>query len=673
MDEQELQQEEFDLEDILKEFAPEEEVAPEAPAEEEAEEAPAPSVVTGDTVRISIPQAPQMAMDMGDTIKFAPVVTEEEEQEEEAPAPELPEKAEPYTDGWEPDYDQPMGDYIPPKPIMFQPRSKLHALKKALVNGPERRYYELGEQGVGRLQIAILFSALVAFLCAGATALHALGMVPTERLKLMVFGQFFAMLLSALLGCYQLMEGVGDIFKGRFSLNSMLALTFAACCVDGVLCLQQQRIPCCAAFCLQVTMSLWSSYHRRHAEMGLMDTLRKATHLNSVEAVEDYYENGVGFIRGEGRLEDFMENYDRMPQPEKTLNLYALVAAAISAAVGIAAGVLHRDISFGIQVLAVTMLAAVPVTSFITVSRPAAILQRKLHKLGAVLCGWQGVETLSRRGVFALEHEDLFPFGACKLNGVKFYGSRDPDEVVAYCAGVICTDGGTLTPLFTHLLESRNGRHYEAEELRSYPGGGIGGVVNGEAVLIGSGEFLKEMGVEVPEGIRIEQAVYASIDGELSGVFAVTYAKSKAAAAGLTTLCAYRGLRAVLTTTDFMLTEDFIVSRFRVKGRALCFPERQDRAALERKAPGEDSVCAALVTADGLASHAYAVTGARSLRSAARLGLAVHMLGGIVGIAMMLILAIIGARELLTPGNVLLYELAWLIPGLLITEWTRSI
>lgn len=67
------------------------------------------------------------------------------------------------------------------------------------------------------------------------------------------------------------------------------------------------------------------------------------------------------------------------------------------------------------------------------------------------------------------------------------------------------------------------------------------------------------------------------------------------------------------------------------------------------------------------------MTGARSLRSAARLGLAVHMLGGIVGIAMMLILAIIGARELLTPGNVLLYELAWLIPGLLITEWTRSI
>lgn len=666
MDDLELQQEEFDLEDILKEFAPEEDgPAPEEPEEE----APA---VTGDTIRISIPQAPQMAMDMGDTIKFAPVTPEEPEEELPAPEHHIPEKAEPYSDGWEPEYDQPMGDYIPPQPIIFQPRSKLHALKRKLVAGPERRYYELGELGLGKLQIAIFFSVLVAVLCAGATALQALGMVQPERLKLMVFGQFFAMLLSALLGCYQLMEGVGDIFRGRFSLNSMLVLTFIACCADGVLCLQQQRIPCCAAFSLQVTMSLWSTYQRRHAEMGQMDTLRKATHLNSVEAIEDYYDGCVGLVRREGRLEDFMENYDAPAQPEKTLNVYALVGAIISVAIGVTAAMIHGDISFGVQVLAVTMLAAVPVTSFITVSRPAAILQKRLHRLGTVLCGWQGIQTMSRRAVFALRHEDIFPIGACKLNGVKFYGSRDPDEVVAYCAGVICADGGTLTPLFTHLLESRNGRHYEAAELRAYPGG-IGGVVEGEAVLIGSGEFLKEMGVEVPEGIRIEQAVYAAIDGELSGVFAVTYARNKSAAAGLTTLCAYRGLRGVMTTTDFMLTEDFITSRFRVKGRSLCFPERALRAELAEKEPAEDTLCAALVTTDGLAPYAYAVTGARSLRSAARLGLAVHMLGGMMGLAMMLILAILGARELLTPGNVLLYELAWLIPGLLITEWTRSI
>ena len=33
----------------------------------------------------------------------------------------------------------------------------------------------------------------------------------------------------------------------------------------------------------------------------------------------------------------------------------------------------------------------------------------------------------------------------------------------------------------------------------------------------------------------------------------------------------------------------------------------------------------------------------------------------------------IGAEQLLTPANMFLYQLIWMIPGLLITEWTRSI
>ena len=49
------------------------------------------------------------------------------------------------------------------------------------------------------------------------------------------------------------------------------------------------------------------------------------------------------------------------------------------------------------------------------------------------------------------------------------------------------------------------------------------------------------------------------------------------------------------------------------------------------------------------------------------------MLGGILGLVMMLLLAVLGAQHLLTPGNVLLYELLWMIPGLLFTEWARAV
>ena len=48
-------------------------------------------------------------------------------------------------------------------------------------------------------------------------------------------------------------------------------------------------------------------------------------------------------------------------------------------------------------------------------------------------------------------------------------------------------------------------------------------------------------------------------------------------------------------------------------------------------------------------------------------------LGGILGMGIMVALAVLGATQLLTPVHVLLYQLVWMIPGLLISELTRSV
>ena len=70
---------------------------------------------------------------------------------------------------------------------------------------------------------------------------------------------------------------------------------------------------------------------------------------------------------------------------------------------------------------------------------------------------------------------------------------------------------------------------------------------------------------------------------------------------------------------------------------------------------------------------AYAVTGARVLRTSCVWGVTIHILAGLLGMAMMLVLTWYGSLHLLTPANMFLYELVWLVPGLLITEWTRSV
>ena len=681
------QKEEFDLEDIIKEFldvpaepeledlpeAPEQEKTPAEPEQENFSEAPeqektpaepeqeAPSV-TFDTVRIDrIP-------DVQGTVRNAVTIHEEPE---ELPEHEEPEAAEPFSDQWEPEYEQPIAEYVPQGPLVFRPKSRLREIKKKLVAGPEKQYYALSEQGLGKLQTAIFFSLLVVLLSAGATALHALGMVQENRLRLMVFGQFLAMLLSALLGSFQLIEGGADLVKGKFSLNTLLLFTFILCCIDSVLCLQQLRVPCCAAFGLQMTMSLWSAYQSRNTKLGQLDTMRKATHLDSICAVEDFGGEGKGLVRGLGEVEHFMDTYEDAPRQQKILSVYAMVALAVSIGAGVLAGVLHGIVA-GIQVASVTTLAAMPASMFVIFSRPMAVLERRLHKVGAVLCGWQGAWELTGNKLFPIDHNDLFPLGSVKLNGVKFFGKRQPDEIIAYAAALMKADGGTLEPLFTHLLDSRNGAHYDPVGFTRYEGG-VGAQINGEAVLAGTRKFLKTMGVDVPEGIRISQAVCVAVEGELCGLFAVTYEKERSAFAGMASLCGYRKLRPVMISGDFMLYPDFIRSNFGINPQKVLFPEAEVRQRMQTLQSPEDAKALALITGEGLAPFAYAVAGARSLKTAVHWGIAIHLIGGIMGMLMMLVLAYLGEMRLLIPANLFLYELIWMIPGLLVTEWTRSI
>lgn len=211
------------------------------------------------------------------------------------------------------------------------------------------------------------------------------------------------------------------------------------------------------------------------------------------------------------------------------------------------------------------------------------------------------------------------------------------------------------------------------ENFRDYGRGGIGGEVNGEPVLLGSLEFLEEMGVEVPPGTMVSQAVCVSIDGQLVAVIAISYAKMRSAAAGIVSLCGCRKLKTLLLAGDFMMTDSFIRNKFSIRTRRLILPSKEVRAELaQRKADPEADVLA-LVTRDDLVSTAYAITGSMSLRTACRVGSFIGIIGGITGIVIMLALSYLGATELLSPARVILYQLVWMVPSLLATEWTRVV
>lgn len=691
---------EFNLDDILSEFhdlpqddsaldaLPDdldallgslEDIVPEAAAEDISEEIPA--VSEPETAQIT--PEPEVVSDteevpIEDTIRMddlhshsesrkpeEPEVTDDVTIRMEALLEETDTASEPEA---EPEFIAP-----PEKPrIVYNPRIRLRELKKKLVAGPEKRYYELSEAGTVGLQIAIGLNLVIVALCILTTTLYALDIFPENRLRFVVFSQILAMLVSALLGCHQMLDGLGDLFRGRFTINTMLSITFAACCADAVFCLSELRIPCCAAFSLEITMALWARYQRHMTEMEQMDTLRKAVRLHALVKVPDYYDGRAGILRREGELEDFMDHYAAPSGPEKLQGIYCLIGFLLSIAIAVFA-YLNHGISLAIQIFSTSLLVAVPASFFIALTRPAALLERRLHMVGSVLCGWQGVKKLCGKFAFPLADEDLFPAGTTKLNGVKFYGDRTSDEVVSWATSLICAAGGSLEPVFRQLLDSRDGKVLPVTNFQSYGNGGIGGEIRDESVLLGTMEFLEDLGVEIPEGTMVNQAVYCAIDGQLSAVFAISYAKMRSCAAGIISLSSSRKVKPVLIGSDFMLTASLLRAKFKVNTRRIAFPSREERDILTGIQPSEDAPTLAIATREDLASYAYAVSGARALRSAFNLGMVIHLIGGITGLLIMAALAYLGTTELLTPTHILLYQLVWMVPGLLITEWTRTV
>ena len=680
-----------------------------APEEQEAPPAEVPESTAADATELSLPQTPEVseadALELaqlafsqaaqepeagsgitGDTDPLGSFVPPQQEIEASQEAPDTIQDASasdelteaPPSTSREEDAQEPL-QLVPdaqaeeqPKTIPLDRSAKLRELKRKLVAGPEKRYYSLSEQGVGRLQISMILNLIILLLCGIAIVLYSKGMVPASRNKLMIFSQVLALMVSGLLGCGLMMDGISDLFRLRYSLNTTLAVTFIACISDAWFCLDEQRVPFCAAFVLEMSAAMLAEYHRRTTEMAQLDTMRKATSLTSLVKEPQFYEKRAGILRGQGDVEDFMETYKRVSGPEIVQRVYAFVALLACIGIAVLTYLLHGT-SMAVKIFSTSLLVSAPAGYFVALTRPASLLERRLHMVGAVICGWHGVKKLCGRAVIPLRDKDLFPRGSTKLNGIKFYSDRSSTQVVSYTASLIFAAGGGLVPLFRNLLVSRSGTEYKVVNFQDYGRGGIGGEVNGEPVLLGSPEFLQEMGVEIPQGTMVSQAVYVSIDGQLAAVIAISYAKMRSASAGLVSLCGCRKLKTLLLAGDFMMTDSFIREKFSIRTRRLILPPKEDRAELaSRKADPEADVLA-LVTRDDLVSTAYAITGAMSLRAACRLGSIIGIVGGIVGIVIMLSLSYLGSTELLTPARVILYQLIWMIPSLFATEWTRVV
>lgn len=295
---------------------------------------------------------------------------------------------------------------------------------------------------------------------------------------------------------------------------------------------------------------------------------------------------------------------------------------------------------------------------------------RRLAPNGASLAGWPGVAA-SRKGCCVLITDgDLFPPGYVELNGYKVMSDYPAERVMAYTATLIRDSGSGLTTLLHNHLRSMGGLMRRAEGLQCHEGGGLSANIRGDQVLVGSAAFMKLMEIRLPQGLNVKNAVFCAIDGKLAGIFALSYTLPDTVFPALESLMMER-VEPVLATRDFNLIPAMLHQRFKLAAEKMAFPPVERRRELSDPDQEHDGILTALLCREGLLPFAEAITAAKRLRWATRLGAVLCCAGSLLGMALAAYLTSVGAYTSLSPLNLLVYMLTWLAPVWFSSGWVH--
>ncbi len=524
---------------------------------------------------------------------------------------------------------------------------------------------------------------VLAFLCALAAVVISLDLpflnwlsptsplpISMSTLRLVLLAVLLA--LSGLLCGELLVWGFLRLFTLRPGAETLCALAWLFTLADTLALLftgYRPGLPCAAVTALGLPFALWGNSLRRRGDRLSAKTVAPVR-TPYVVTLDDNKWNGrpayskwsgstVGF-GSQLQMDDGGQQVYRVAAP---LLILACLLCALLASVG--RGVPGRFL----WAASAGFTAVSSWSALLAYGLPYHKLALRLHRTGAALAGWPGVSRCRQAGILMTDL-DLFPPGSIQVTQVRVFGGVSTEKAVAYTATMLRVLNCGLTRPFHDLLRSQGAVYREVSGVVSHEGG-LSGIIRDQEVLVGTSAFMHIMDVALPQGLNIKNAVFCAIDGQLAGMFPLSYAMSDAVNPSLSALMRAE-VSPVLATRDFNLIPAFLEQKFKLPVDRMDFPNVDRRRELSEDGQEHSDVPVAILCREGLTAFSDAVVGGRRLRAATRWSLIFALAGAVIGLCLTFYLTSVGAYGSLTPLNFLVFMLAWLVPELLIANWVNQ-
>ena len=127
----------------------------------------------------------------------------------------------------------------------------------------------------------------------------------------------------------------------------------------------------------------------------------------------------------------------------------------------------------------------------------------------------------------------------------------------------------------------------------------------------------------------------------------------------------------VLATRDFNLIPAMLHQRFKLAASRMDFPPVERRRELSAPDQTHSETLTALLCREGLYPFAEAVTAAKRLRLATRVGAVLCCVSSVLGLVLCAYLTYAGAYASLSPLSLLIFLLTWLAPVWFLSGWVH--
>lgn len=542
---------------------------------------------------------------------------------------------------------------------------------------PPAELYRAYVKGLGLLRVRWL---LLILLCVPQLWLLLAGVLPLplpEQLSAsyplrvhLSTGLFF---LSALLSLDVWGRGLVRLCLGRPGMDTLLAFSVLATGADAITMLtlapRDEQLPYCAVVAIALTFSLRGVYLKRR---GLRLSCRVAASAQEPYLVtldQAGWNGKATYTKHAGPISGFGSQIQTDDGAQRMFRIAAPVILAACMVLSLLASVGKGQEEYLPWCLSATFTAASSFGSLLVYAKPFFTLSKRLSASGAALAGWDGVSEAGR-GVLITD-TDLFPPGTVAVNGIKIFGDFSIEKVVAVTATLIRDSGSGLDKIFRDLLRAQGGLYRRCSDFSCYEGGGMSAVIRDQQILVGTAAFMALMDIRLPQGLNVKNAVFCAIDGELAGIFALNYTLHGAISPALYALI-HNKVSPVLATRDFNIIPSMLRQRFKLPVEKMEYPPVERRMELSDPEREHNSVLAAVLCREGLAPYSDAVVGGQRLRRATILSSVLTCLGSVIGVLLAFYLTTSLAFSSLSPLNLLIFLLMWLVPTYLISGWVNK-